>query len=72
MDCYQILLVSIFDVLHFIVLHLLWHDDNSYDTNSTNWSNLFLCVLWNMEPVFWIFGPKNSKCSLYFSGLKGF
>lgn len=62
MDCRQILLVSIFYVLHSLVLHLLWHDVCGCDTNTPNCFHCFRCVLWNMEPLFWICDPKNCKC----------
>ena len=62
MDCHHILLVSIFYVLHSLVLHLLWHDVCGCDTNTPNCFHRFRGVLWDMEPVFWICDPKNCKC----------
>lgn len=67
MECCQILLVSVFHVLHIIVLHLLWHDDCSCDTKPPDFFHSFLCILWSLEPLLRIHSPTNCKYYIIFS-----
>lgn len=64
MDCRKVPLVSILHVLHFIVLHLLWHDGCSHDTKPPHFWHRSVCILWLMECLFWVHNPKNSKYQL--------
>ena len=61
MDCCQILLVSIFHVLHIAVLYLLRHDDCGRDAKPPYCFHNSIRILCNMESIFRIHNPTTCK-----------
>ena len=61
MDCCQILLVSIFHVLHIAVLYLLRHDDCGCDAKPPYCRHNSDRIYYNMESIFRIHNPATSK-----------